>query len=50
VKRPTKKQRQEFWKRFDEIAAAVPDEEWAKLPKDLVENFDHYLEEPARRK
>lgn len=26
-----------------ELARAIPDNEWAKLPKDLNENLDHYL-------
>ena len=26
----------------DAARAAVPAEEWAKLPKDLAQNFDHY--------
>lgn len=30
-------------RKLAEIAAKVPAEEWAKLPKDLAENLDHYL-------
>ncbi len=26
-----------------ELAAEVPDEEWARLPADLSANLDHYL-------
>ena len=26
-----------------ELAKEVPDEEWAKLPDDLIDNFDHYV-------
>ena len=26
-----------------ELARTVPESEWAKLPKDLNENLDHYL-------
>ncbi|MCH8164767.1 MAG: hypothetical protein IH889_04090, partial [Planctomycetes bacterium] len=26
-----------------EIAAEVPDSEWAKLPEDLTDQLDHYL-------
>lgn len=28
---------------FAEISKDVPDTEWAKLPRDLAENHDHYL-------
>jgi len=29
--------------RLMEIGARVPDEEWAKLPRDLARNFEHYM-------
>jgi hypothetical protein len=32
-----------------EIASEVPPEEWAKVPKDLAENLDHYLYGAPRR-
>ncbi|PSB24621.1 hypothetical protein [Stenomitos frigidus] len=32
-----------IWERVAEISAQVPPEEWAKLPKDLSKNVDHYL-------
>lgn len=33
---------QPIWELVAEISAQVPDEEWAKLPKDLARNFDKY--------
>jgi len=32
-----------IWQQIVEIGASVPEEEWAKLPRDLAENLDHYL-------
>ena len=32
-----------IWERILERSAAVPDEEWDKLPADLAEQHDHYL-------
>ncbi|MGK7904091.1 MAG: hypothetical protein AB4352_22315 [Hormoscilla sp.] len=32
-----------LWKRIIEIGARVPEEEWAKIPKDLARNFEHYM-------
>jgi hypothetical protein len=32
-----------IWEEFAEIAAGVPDEEWAKLPSDRAEQHDHYI-------
>lgn len=32
-----------IWERVADISAQVPAEEWAKLPKDLSKNVDHYL-------
>ena len=32
-----------IWDVAAEIAASVPDEEWAKVPADLSANLDHYL-------
>jgi Arc/MetJ-type ribon-helix-helix transcriptional regulator len=31
------------WERILERSAAIPDEEWGKLPTDLAEQHDHYL-------
>jgi Arc/MetJ-type ribon-helix-helix transcriptional regulator len=31
------------WERILERSAAIPDEEWDKLPTDLAEQHDHYL-------
>jgi Arc/MetJ-type ribon-helix-helix transcriptional regulator len=32
-----------IWEEFAEIAASIPDEEWAKLPADGAEQHDHYI-------
>jgi Arc/MetJ-type ribon-helix-helix transcriptional regulator len=32
-----------IWEEFAEIAASIPDEEWAKLPVDGAEQHDHYI-------
>ncbi|MGA2703411.1 MAG: hypothetical protein ABSH35_20225 [Isosphaeraceae bacterium] len=32
-----------IWEEFAEIAATIPDEEWAKLPTDGAEQHDHYI-------
>lgn len=32
-----------IWEVIAERAAAIPPEEWEKLPTDLAENHDHYL-------
>jgi len=32
-----------IWQRILERSAAIPDEEWDKLPTDLAEQHDHYL-------
>ena len=31
------------WEMVAEIAAAVPEGEWDKVPSDLAERIDHYL-------
>ncbi len=40
------------WERILERTAAIPEEEWDKLPADLAEQHDHYLygtpKRPAR--
>jgi hypothetical protein len=35
--------RKPVWERIQERTAAIPDEEWDKLPTDLAEQHDHYL-------
>jgi Arc/MetJ-type ribon-helix-helix transcriptional regulator len=35
--------RKTIWERILERSAAIPDEEWDKLPTDLAEQHDHYL-------
>jgi len=32
-----------IWEIALEIGSSVPESEWAKVPKDLAENLDHYL-------
>ncbi len=32
-----------IWEEFEEIAASIPAEEWAKLPVDGAEQHDHYI-------
>ena len=32
-----------IWKIAEDIAATVPDSEWAKVPSDLSKNLHHYL-------
>jgi Phycobilisome protein len=32
-----------FWERLAEIGAQVPESEWAKIPRDLATNFEHYM-------
>jgi Arc/MetJ-type ribon-helix-helix transcriptional regulator len=40
---PTPPARRPVWERILERTAAIPDEEWDKLPTDLAEQHDHYL-------
>jgi hypothetical protein len=44
--------RKPIWERIIERSAAIPDEEWAKLPADGAEQHDHYIygtpKRPAR--
>lgn len=35
--------RKPIWEVFEDVAASIPDEEWAKLPADGAEQHDHYL-------
>jgi hypothetical protein len=35
--------RKPIWERILERSAAIPDEEWDKLPTDLAEQHDHYI-------
>jgi len=32
-----------IWEEFEEIAASIPNEEWAKLPVDGADQHDHYI-------
>jgi hypothetical protein len=32
-----------IWEIIEEIGAAVPESDWAKVPRDLAKNLDHYL-------
>jgi hypothetical protein len=32
-----------IWEVIEEVGAQVPDSEWAKVPRDLAKNLDHYL-------
>jgi hypothetical protein len=32
-----------FWERLAEIGVQVPESEWAKIPRDLATNFEHYM-------
>ena len=32
-----------IWEEFAEIAASIPDDEWAKLPGNGAEQHDHYI-------
>ena len=34
---------QPFWEKLAKIGAQVPESEWAKLPRDLASNFEHYM-------
>ena len=40
---PSAPDRKAVWERILERTAAIPDEEWDKLPTDLAEQHDHYL-------
>jgi hypothetical protein len=33
-----------IWEELAELGRQIPDEELAKLPRDLARNFDHYLD------
>jgi Arc/MetJ-type ribon-helix-helix transcriptional regulator len=39
----TDQEHKPVWERILERTAAIPDEEWDKLPTDLAEQHDHYL-------
>jgi Arc/MetJ-type ribon-helix-helix transcriptional regulator len=41
--------RKPIWDEFAEIAAGIPDEEWAKLPADGAEQHDHYIYDTPKR-
>ncbi len=40
---PTALPRKPIWERILERSAAIPDEEWDKLPVDGAEQHDHYI-------
>ena len=41
--------RKPIWERILDRSAAIPDEEWDKLPTDLAEQHDHYLHGTPKR-
>lgn len=46
---PPAESRKPVWERILERTAAIPDEEFDKLPTDLAEQHDHYLYGTPRR-
>jgi hypothetical protein len=32
-----------FWHKLVSLGHQIPEEEWAKLPTDLSQNFEHYM-------
>ena len=32
-----------LWEQIIEIGEQIPESEWAKLPRDLARNFEHYM-------
>ena len=46
---PPAEARKPVWERILERTAAIPDEEWDKLPTDLAEQHDHYLHGTPKR-
>ena len=38
-----------IWEEFAEIAAGIPDDEWAKLPADGAQQHDHYIYATPKR-
>lgn len=49
-KKSSDKSARPIWEIAEEIAATVPDAEWAKLPTDLAANYKHYLYGAPKRK
>lgn len=45
----TDEERKPLWQQIVEIGAAVPREEWAKVPRDFSMQTDHYLYGGPRR-
>ena len=43
LREPTALPRKPIWERILERSAAIPDEEWDKLPVDGAEQHDHYI-------
>jgi hypothetical protein len=48
--RNTGRKQKPIWEVFQEIAASIPDEEWAKLPVDGAEQHDHYIYGTPKRR
>jgi Arc/MetJ-type ribon-helix-helix transcriptional regulator len=46
---PPAEPRKPIWERILERSAAIPDEEWNKLPVDGAEQHDHYLYGTSKR-
>jgi hypothetical protein len=40
---PVASDQRSLQEKIAEVVAAVPEEEWAKLPSDLGDNLDHYI-------
>jgi type I restriction enzyme S subunit len=38
-----------IWKLATRLSAKIPNEKWAKLPKDLAQNFDHYQQQQDQK-
>jgi hypothetical protein len=39
-----------LWEILVELGQQIPAEEWEKLPKDLAQNFDHYMYGASKQK
>jgi Arc/MetJ-type ribon-helix-helix transcriptional regulator len=46
---PAAGDRKPIWERILERSAAIPDEEWDKLPVDGAEQHDHYIDGTPKR-
>jgi Arc/MetJ-type ribon-helix-helix transcriptional regulator len=47
---PVAQARKPIWERILERSAAIPDEEWDKLPVDGAEQHDHYIYGTPKRR